>query len=280
MSPLAPLPYEWLGALALAILWVNTLLVAAAALQQRRGLGVLRARLAAARRSGALVEGIVEEGHGPGGALAVRRIEQIGRAMTVAGPDRILFTDRRASAESFGGRVRVGSGATLGIEAGIPLEVWIDDGAPARRDETDFDRAWSRASTHKGVVCICEQAIVQGARVFVDRSAEPLRIATMDPLAFVDRKRALLAAFAVFALLGAAAVTVVACWPPLFGPVSTLGAVLAVAYFLGIQPLGTSARDAARLPPERLLGGVWSRPERGREIGGSPGVCGANARPR
>ena len=130
MNPLGPLPYEWLGLLALAILWVNVLLVAGAALAQRRRLGEIRASWLAARARGELVEGVVERGDGPDGALAIRRIEQSGRAMTVGGPDRILFTDRRAQSASLGGAVRSGD-RVIEVAAQDGAEIWIDDAAPA-----------------------------------------------------------------------------------------------------------------------------------------------------
>jgi hypothetical protein len=250
------LPYEWLGALALGILWVNAFLIAAAAMKQRGELGGVRAQLA----KGSLVAGTVEEGRGEGGVLAVRRVEQIGRAMTVPGPDRILFTDRAASAESLGGKVRTDAGETIDVDARREgVEVWIDDGAPARRDGPAFEVAWSRASTNKGLVANVEQTIVEGARVWIHRGGTVLRIASMDPIALCDRKRSLLLSFALADLALCAGVTALACWPPVFGVASTIGGVLAVAYFLGVQPLGTAVRDAAKLPPLRPVGGIWQR---------------------
>lgn len=261
-NPFGPLPYEWLGVLALAILWTNAILIAAAAMGQRSELGEIRARLLGAKRSGALVAGIVEEGRGPAGALAVRRVEQLGRAMTIGGPDRILFTDRVVSGESFGGSIRTDDGVRHEVEAlaGDRVEIWVPDGAPGKRLESDFDAAWARASTNKGFPSRVEQTIGVGARVFVHRDGEILRIAALDPIGFVDGRRAMLVAFAVATILGAAAVTVLACWPPAFGTVSTVGAALGIAYFVGIQPLGTAVRDAAKLPPARPVGGIWQRP--------------------
>lgn len=259
MNPLGPLPYEWLAVLALAILWVNALLVAGASLAQRRALGATRSRLARSIDDGTLVAGVVEEGRGPGGVLAARRIEQTGRAMTVSGPDRILFTDRSASVESFGGVVRAEDGRALELDARTEaLEVWIEDSA-AKRGEEDFALAWSRASTNKGWGTSTEQAIRRGDRVFVERG-DRVRIAAMDPIAFVDRRRALLAGFALASLVACAGVTVVACWPPFGGLASTIGGLLGVTYFLAVPPLGTKVRDAAKLPPYRLVGGIWVRP--------------------
>lgn len=257
MNPLGPLPYEWLGLLALAILWVNVLLVAGAALAQRRRLGEIRASWLAARSRGELVEGVVERGDGPEGALAIRRIEQSGRAMTVRGPDRILFTDRRAQSASLGGAVRSGD-RVIEVAAQDGAEIWIDDAATVTREERDFDGAWSRASTNKGLSSWIEQRIVVGDSVFVDRGSQ--RIAAMDPIAFVDRKRSLLLGFAALDVVGCALVSTVALWPPALGVVSTIGGVLGIAYFLGITPLATQARDAARIPPHRPVGGIWQRP--------------------
>src|SRR6185436_7948046 len=89
---------ETMGVLALAILWVNTLLVAAAALKQA---GEHTSRLRALRsispgdEGEGLLHGRIEEGLGPGGALACHEVEQIGRAASEQGGQRaILFGDR------------------------------------------------------------------------------------------------------------------------------------------------------------------------------------------
>lgn len=257
---LGPLPYEWLGALALGILWVNTFLISGAALLSRRALGAVRDRLAAARASGALVEGVIEEGRGPGGALAARHVEQIGRAMTVPGPDRILFTDRATRAEIYGGVVRAAGGEAIEIEAraGDGAEVWVPDAPPVR--EGAFEAAWSRASTNKGYATSIELPALPGARAWVHRDGDALLIATMDPIALCDRHRARLARFAAACPIACGVVTAIALVPPVFGLVSTIGGALGIAYFLIVQPLGTAARDAARLPPKRLVGGIWQRP--------------------
>ncbi|UJR80072.1 hypothetical protein [Sandaracinus amylolyticus] len=263
MSPLDAVPYEWLGVLALGILWVNTLLIAAAAWQQRSALGALRATMIAGRRDGTLASGVVAEGRGPDGAIAVRHVEQMGRALTISGPDRILFTERGVDEEIFGGVVRTDAGEMLDVAParGESVEIWLRADAPAARNESDFERAWSCASTNKGCVSTLEQRVEHGARVWVHRGADGvMRLATLDPVAECTRKRALLAGFAVLTVLSCAVVSLIACWPPVLGTISTLGGVLGVAYFLAIQPIGTAVRDAARIPPERLVTGVWQRP--------------------
>lgn len=261
MGPLAPLSYEWLGALALGILWVNALLIAAAAMHQRAALGALRRSLVDARRDGTLIAGVVEHGRGPDGSLAVRRVEQMGRAMTVPGPDRILFTERSARGELFGGMVRTDAGEVIELEPRADgVETWLAEDAPARRTEGEFDVAWSRASTNKGFVSTLEQSVVAGARVWVCSTPDAVLVATIDPIADCARKRSLLATFAVGVVISCGVVSVVACWPPVFGTVSTVGGVLGVAYFLGVQPLGTMVRDAALPARDRRIGGIWQRP--------------------
>jgi hypothetical protein len=47
-------------------------------------------------------------------------------------------------------------------------------------------------------------------------------------------------------LLGAAACTTLALWPPVFGRISTVGGLAGLAFFLLVQPLGTALRDHAR----------------------------------
>ncbi len=253
------LRYEWLGALVLAILWTNVLLIAASAWKQRRAIGLVRDEWFEARRTGACIEGVVVEGRGAGGALASRRVDQVGRAITLPGPDRILFTDGRSRAELGGGIVETVSGETVGLAPSTELELWIDERAPGERAEREFASAWPRASTNHGFHTSLEQRVLAGQRVWIDRARTPLRLASVDPIAACDRARLSLAGFAVAAIVGCAGVTVIACWPPLFGTVSTLGGLLGVAYFLAIQPLGTQVRDAARLPIDRQVGGLWER---------------------
>lgn len=261
MELMGSIPYAWMGLLALGILWLNTLLIAAVAFGRRRALGRLRARFIAARASGALTCGVVERGEGPGDALATRHVEQVGRALTVSGPDRILFTDGASRGELHGGVVRGDDGASITVEP-RSAEVWIE-AAPARAD-AEFDQAWSRASTNKGYRASIDLRVERGAKVWIHRDPDrdDVLVSTLDPIALCHRKCAVLASFAAGAVLTCALVTVIACWPPVFGLVSTIGGALALAFFLMVQPLGTAARDAAKLPSERLVGGTWQRPTR------------------
>src|SRR4051794_29993716 len=91
-----------MGVLALAILWINTLLVAAAAAQEIGRLRQRQAELGAGLRRGRVLRG-----DGPDGVLAVHRVDQLGRA---GGDAEIHFSDRRAEGEVFGGRVALDDG--------------------------------------------------------------------------------------------------------------------------------------------------------------------------
>ena len=85
-----------MGVACLAVLWVVAVLVALAACQQIRELLKLRTRL---RRLGpgetgcGMIEGVVVDGLGEGGALAIHSIEQVGRAIDGDTPA-LKFHDR------------------------------------------------------------------------------------------------------------------------------------------------------------------------------------------
>ncbi|GAB4200526.1 MAG: hypothetical protein OHK0013_11640 [Sandaracinaceae bacterium] len=252
-----------MGVLALGVLWLNTLLIAADAWRRRAALSRRLETLRAARSQGALVLADVTEGKGEGGAFATRRVRQVGRAMTVPGPQRILFTDASSEGAVHGGRARVGD-RTVEVGPSPAAELWC-----MPRDERGgaeaFDQAWPRASTFKGVPTELVCTVGPGDRVWlwIEGEGEQVRVrlvASEDPVEVVTRARRPLLGVASAAVVGATLVTGLALWPPAFGPISTLGGALGLAFFLGIQPLGTAARDRARLPPERHVGGLWHRP--------------------
>ena len=271
---------ELMGPLALAILWVTTLLVAAAAWKEITALLAWRRRLVAldGDEGAGLVRARVTQGAGPGGALAVQRVEQVGRAATQDDGGRrvILFSDRSAVGEVFGGTAaRDGSGAVITVEADASAEVWIPAAELAARgacasDEV-FDRAYTDAKKARGFARAVEGAAT--GEVFLFGQLRPmgkglalapakpggLLVATFDPRPWVARKLALAALFLAGELALAAACTAVALWPPHFGLVSTLGGAACLLFFLLVQPAGTALRDAMRLPSRAWLRGRWRR---------------------
>jgi hypothetical protein len=243
---------EVMGLLALGILWANTLLIAAAAGQQLRDLLRRRAALAG------VVRGRVARGDGPGGAIAVHRVAQVGRA--AEGGDVILFHDRGASGEIFGGVVETADGP-IAIAPHADAEVWlsraeiVDAGACA--SAAAFDEAHAAARRARGFTRTIEARLTSGQEVFVHGRA---LVATLDPRPALARRAALAAAFIVGAILLAAACTAVALWPPIFGRISTLGGALCLLFFLLVQPAGTALRDAVLVPSRAIVRGAWKRP--------------------
>src|SRR5882672_6165645 len=110
---------EVMGVLALAILWVNTLLIAAAALKASATLARLR------RGFGSISKGTVARGDGPSGALAALEVEQVGRLGAATDPV-ILFHDRSHACKVFGGRVALEGGREIDVPTADDAEVWVD----------------------------------------------------------------------------------------------------------------------------------------------------------
>ncbi len=259
------LSLETMGALALAALWLNTLLIVADAAKRHAALGRLGADLADAAAKGRLVRATITGGQGPNGAFATHTVEQIGRAITVAGPPRILFTDRASSGAIHGGRARTGEREVLVSPAPEAL-VWCSSHEP-RGDVAAFDAAWPRASTFKGFSTTIAHNVRPSEEVWLwlDRAASDVEevrarlVSREDPARVVRAARLPLRGLVVVALLGVSSATVLALWPPVFGLVSTLGGAAGLGFFLAIQPLGIAARDKALLPDRRRVGGLWQR---------------------
>ena len=271
---------ELMGLLALAILWVNTLLIAAAAWKEIAALAVWRRRLVALEgdEGAGLVRARVTEGAGPGGALAVQRVEQLGRAATQDDGGRrvILFSDRSAAGEIFGGVVaREGSGASITVDAVASAEVWIAastlEARGACASDEAFDRAYEGARKARGFARAVEGAAM--GEVFLFGQLRPmgkglslspaksggLLVATFDPRPWLARKIGLAALFIAGEIAVAAGCTALALWPPRFGLVSTLGGAACLGFFLIVQPAGTALRDVVRLPSRASLRGRWRR---------------------
>ena len=246
-----------MGVVALAILWVNAMLVAAAAAKQVADRWALRASLAR------VVEGRVVHGDGPRGALAAQRVEQTGRAAVDAAS--ILFHDRSAAGEIFGGTVELDEGGTERVGSSSPAEVWLTPDALARAgacpSRDAFEQAYAPAAKAKGLARTVTATLAKDARIFLARPSKggPVVVATMDPRRVLTTQAAIGVAFIVAELLAATACTAAALHPPVFGTVSTVGGALGLAFFLLVQPAGTAVRDAMLLPSRRPLHGRWAR---------------------
>lgn len=250
---------EWMGVLALGILWVNTLLVCGAALQRFGALLALSKRIASTVRRGV-----------SSGAVASVTVEQIGRYGAGALRN-IVWHDRAYSSEIRGGQVSVGEGESIELPSTTRAMVWVDASAQraaaGMKSEAAFDEAYVSARKAKGFARRVTTTVADGSEVFVakatDDDGERWLVSTFDPNAWC-RARALVIAlgFVPAVLAIAAGITVVALWPPAFGTVSIVGASIGVLYFLLVLPAGTAIRDWARLPHERILRGTWADPAR------------------
>lgn len=270
---------ELMGIVALGILWVNTLLIVAAAgqrvslvRQRLRGFvelppGVPGTGLVHVTLTGAL---------GDDGIVAERSLSQIGRYGTKH-EDRILFNDTCYESSCKGGAARWGE-HSLAIAEGGACEVWPSQeavrAAAACPDAARFDVAHAESRRVKGFVRVVSNPVVVGAEVWLYgsvvsergglRIAAPeggaLLFAAEDPRRWcLGRVRTILAG-QVTMLLGAAVCTALVFVPPVFGLVSTIGAALGLAFFILAQPFGKVLHEYSRPPHEQILRGEWQRP--------------------
>ena len=276
---------EIMGALALAVLWVNTLLIAAVALkqanEQRRRLRALRP-LAPGEEGHGLLRARVEQGDGPDGALARHEIEQLGRAGVEDHGRRTIHFSDRAFAGSVPGGVVTAGGDRVVVKAGEG-EVWPARAdvlaAAACEDRGRFDRAFDEARKARGHARTVRVDLRAGSDVWIAghvqrKSGEDagwqlapsdrigLLVSAIDPRSWLRTRAALALAFAFGEVAAAAAVTALVLVPPIFdGWPSKVGGALGLAFFLAVQPLGNAVRDAVRAPGRAFVRGRWVEPE-------------------
>jgi hypothetical protein len=243
---------EVMGIFCLVVLWTTALLVAASAFQ-------LRGRLAAkGAQLGRGIVGVVD-GAGP---FARASVTQVGRALDPAAHPAIAFHDRAWAGELVGGAV-VAAGARVEVAPSARAEIWVDPerfaAAAACGDVAEFDAAWAQAKKAKGWERTVGVTIEKGERVWVHAQASPPLVATFEPHAWLGARARALVVFAITELFVCGVVTRIAVTPPVFGTVSMLGAVLGIAFFLGVTPLGVKLREATRFPHEARLRGTWER---------------------
>jgi hypothetical protein len=278
---------EIMGLLAGGVLWVTTLLVAAAAWQQARAL--LRRRAALRPLAGGVGVGLVR-GRVSSGVIAVQRLEQVGRA--AEGREAILFHDKVAGGSVLGGAIAVEGGAAVEgavamegavavqggvtVEACAEAEVWVTAREIAEAaccpSAAAFAEALAAARRTRGFSRTIAVEVAEGREVFVygrveerdggrwiGPAADGMLVATMDPRALLARKAMLAVAFIAGEIALAAACTAVALQPPVFGRVSTMGGAASLMFFLLVQPAGTALRDALLVPSRAFVRGRWKR---------------------
>jgi hypothetical protein len=274
------LSFEFMGVLALWVLWVNTLLIAGAALIDLRRLGsgvrgvrVLRGRIEAASSEGS-----------PFAQLSVSRTGRIADGPTLS----IQFGAQKPESSLHGGTVRVGETAMLVRE--VPCRVWLDPEIIAHKlahfTEAELPEAEEAARKRRGLQRTTDLPLEVGDDVYLAGRFEqtesglvasasdnaPLLVSTIDPRAFIARQTAKTVSFLVAMVLVLALITGLASSEPLFGPLSKLGGVLGLAYFLLVLPAATWLRERTAAPDRRSYFGYWKtgRPAR---VKGEPNLA-------
>jgi hypothetical protein len=242
---------ELIGGVALGFFWIHTLLIAAAAWLDFRGLG----RLARGR----VRAGVVRSGRGAEGSLARNIVEQIGRSK---GDGVVHFNDAAHRSELLGGVIELDDGDALELEPGSEVPVWpsVEQRTAASELESpeQIERALIEARRARGWPRAVTVTITAGDRVFViDGEAGPSVVSTVDPRRWITRRRGLIVGFILADLALASACTALILWPPLFDWISMLGAAAALGLFLAVQPIGVAVQDAVRTPDRAYLRGHW-----------------------
>jgi hypothetical protein len=252
---------EIMGMLGLGIVWVAAILVALAAMQD---LGDVLGRRRRAKR---VVKGVVQSGDGDDGAFAEWRVEQRGRALDAAQP-RIGFHDKSFRSSLTGGVVRAGEQT---VRLAGPGELWVDGATRARAaictNAETFDVAYARATDAAGFHRTIGLTLRAGDDVFVlgaldgecfDFASGSPCVATFDPRAELTRHAFSIVGFVVAELLACAGSTWLAASGPHFGVRSVVGALLCLAFYLGVTPLAVALRERVRPPNEAYVRGTWS----------------------
>jgi hypothetical protein len=289
---------EVMGILALWILWGNTLLIAAAAAKQVAAVWRWARALRPLPAGG--IGGGLAVGRGQaraGGALSRYELTQVGRAGAARGRARTIhFADCSQSGQVHAGVVHTAAGP-IHLPENAAAEVWPDPGALARAvsqvdDPAQFAALYEAARRPHGYARTVRIDLGVGLGV---GAGQPLFIAgevraaagrlelgpapalgnrilvsALDPRGWVRGRIALGLLFIVAALGGAGVVTGLSLYPPVFGRVSTLGALLGLGFFLGIQPLGTAVRDALTRPGLAPVRGRLVEPEPALAVPAAP----------
>ena len=269
---------EIMAGLTLAIFWIHVLLIAAAAGLDLRDLIALRRRLGlvqGAPRPGAegLFRAEVCAGQGPGGALACNVVEQVGRSK---GDGQVHFSDAAHRSELYGGELELSDGTRVSLVPGAAA-VWPELGrrerAAAPGGPEQIAESIPQARRGKGYRREVEVRLETGSSVWIggrlredeagwafeasEGTGGQLLVCEGDPRRWLRGRSWIVTTFILAELALAAACTVTALWPPLFGWVSVVGAGVSLGFFLALQPLGVSLNESVRTPDRAYLRGTW-----------------------
>jgi hypothetical protein len=250
---------HWLAALALGALWVNASLIAADAWKRSRWIRRFRRypRPSGAGRGTARVTWT--EGQGPDRRVAEQVVQQRGRLM--ADERRVLWHDRRVESHIHGGRAEWSDGPVT-LPPTDQGELWITPASPGPAAVDVARRSKGALRDLSSVVSAGEESWLSGTWTrsgdgwTVEPEAEgPVILSAEDPNRWASRSERILQSFAGAVMLAVAFVTVLCLWPPIYGTVSTAGAMMGLAFFLLVQPAGTWVRGRTVEPAYRDRGG-------------------------
>lgn len=113
---------------------------------------------------------------------------------------------------------------------------------------------------HAGdAIFVAGEVQLQDCKLVVKAPAnQNLILESFDPRGNLARQATVVAVFILAELLGCALCTALALWPPAFDTISRLGAVLCLAFFLGVTPIGIGLHDWSQPPDCVPLHGEWT----------------------
>ncbi len=247
---------ELMGSALLGLSWLTALLVVLDALIDARS---MRARLRAWKKG-------LRAGQVKAEELATHEVEQRLKQLDGETPG-LVFFDRAHVSTVKGGAVEL-AGETLEVVGAPGAEVWLDEttraAAAACAGTAQFDAMLTSAQAAGGGLRTVGTSVRAGSPVWLVGTQDGSRfvaslVSNFDPRSFARARLAAIAGLVVLDLAWVAAGTVLALWPPVFGLVSTGGAVVLIGHFLGMTPIAMAAREKSRSPAVAFVRGTWRR---------------------
>ena len=198
--------------------------------------------------------------------LAVHEVEQRVKQLDGDEPG-LVFFDRKHVSTVHGGLVGVGT-EQLEVVSARAAEVWIDSDTRAAAagcsSRAAFDGMNTSAQAAGGGLRTVRTSIKSGAQVWISGAKQGAKleatlVANFDPRGWAKSRLATIAGMITLNFAWVAVGTVVALWPPVFGVVSTVGAVVLIGHFLGMTALAMTFREKSRTPAIAFLRGTWRR---------------------
>ncbi|HEY0882831.1 MAG TPA: hypothetical protein VGD87_14920, partial [Archangium sp.] len=175
--------------------------------------------------------------------------------------------DRSHTSHVLGGAVTVGADA-LEVKGAAGAEAWFDDAtrsaSGACPSTAEFDRLDKLAQGAGGGLRTVKNTLRAGQKVWLvgtrsGSSFEASVVSNFDPRPWAKGRIAAIGALVAVNFAWVAVGTVLALWPPVFGHVSVLGAIVLIGHFLGMTPIAMAAREKSRTPAVAFLRGQWKR---------------------